>query len=52
MFLPWIIGQLYHVGGPQVAMIVIAADLVMAMAVLVAWTLVAAPVDTTRQVVV
>jgi FHS family Na+ dependent glucose MFS transporter 1 len=52
MFLPWLIGQVYDVHGPQIAMMVIAIDLVVALAILVAWTLYAAPVDTTRQVVV
>jgi FHS family Na+ dependent glucose MFS transporter 1 len=52
MFLPWLIGQVYDVQWPQVTMVVIAVDLVVALAILVTWTLYAVPVDTTRQVVV
>ena len=52
MFLPWLIGQVYDVHWPQVTMVVIAVDLVVALAILVTWTLYAVPVDTTRQVVV
>ena len=52
MFLPWLIGQVYDVRWPQVTMVVIAVDLVVALAILVTWTLYAVPVDTTRQVVV
>jgi FHS family Na+ dependent glucose MFS transporter 1 len=52
MFLPWLIGQMYDERGPQVAMMLIAIDLVVALGILITWTLYASPVDTTRQVVV
>lgn len=52
MSLPFIIGQLYAVAGPQATIISIAVDLVLAFSVLVVLTLYSTSVDRSREVVV